>query len=210
MVRSYWGLWWSGLLAFLILSVVVGRFIFDLRDTPRLVLLLCGLAVWLGLIVVGARTARERVSRVGFTWSLAAFMVWALLLIGALLPNAAPNWVQIALSILFFAVWIVGGSVVLVFWLLQRSKGERASASRGGFRQCPHCHSTRRYVKDMRSVTGELDQTPKEAWACANCDALFPEEPHDLVTAQFKHCPFCAEEIRVEAIKCRHCGSMLD
>lgn len=33
--------------------------------------------------------------------------------------------------------------------------------------------------------------------------------PAAAASAAMKRCPFCAEEIRVEAVKCKHCGSML-
>ena len=36
-----------------------------------------------------------------------------------------------------------------------------------------------------------------------------PEE-EGTVTIGMKACPFCAEEIHVEAVKCKHCGEFLD
>jgi phage shock protein PspC (stress-responsive transcriptional regulator) len=36
------------------------------------------------------------------------------------------------------------------------------------------------------------------------------DEPHVTPkTGETKRCPFCAEEIRAEATKCKHCGSFL-
>lgn len=40
--------------------------------------------------------------------------------------------------------------------------------------------------------------------------ASSPSEGQGIESSETKVCPFCAEEIKFKAIKCKHCGSMLD
>ena len=51
------------------------------------------------------------------------------------------------------------------------------------------------------------------AWALGNIEQVAPAESEAVATppqlGMHRPCPFCAEQIRVEAIKCKHCGSKL-
>lgn len=60
---------------------------------------------------------------------------------------------------------------------------------------CPNCNQKLEATEDM---SGSDINCP----ACAT-SILIP-------VGESKKCPFCAEQIKVDAIKCKHCGEMLD
>lgn len=60
--------------------------------------------------------------------------------------------------------------------------------------ECPKCHESMHDYDD-------------NCWSCGSKNPSLSEKSD--AAARMKKCPYCAEEIRYEALKCRFCGSLM-
>ena len=70
--------------------------------------------------------------------------------------------------------------------------------------RCDHCGQS---IEIDEAGVGAVVECPK----CSE-SVLVPEQkrPNQVAATNLRRCPYCAEEIRTDAIKCRHCGEFLD
>jgi hypothetical protein len=67
--------------------------------------------------------------------------------------------------------------------------------------KCPKCQAT---------IHVPAESAVKQSPGGDSREALAPVSAHDSAVAEQKPCPFCAEPVRAEAKKCKHCGETLD
>jgi len=96
---------------------------------------------------------------------------------------------------------------------------------RSGGKVCSACGSShvKLYIPVQRVVQQPINHTPQaEPTRIHNKTKLVAEDAYSYnagvrlnqedqsKNSEFKECPFCAEQIKLAAIKCKHCGSMVE
>lgn len=203
MSRTYWLVWWAFFIGVFLLSATIGPLIGRVSVWAILLLVVIFFAMWITLTVrLGLRTPNAS-QHFAFVWGTAVPIVWGV----PLLVLSGLEGLGVRIGGIFTTLWnlavlallLGGGIAVIVLWAVRKFGNKTAIP-----------------VEPAVGDGTEDDSTPQvgadEFQALVRDTSDAPAQQSGLDTpknGQFRMCPFCAERIRVEAIKCKHCQSML-
>lgn len=214
MYRQFWTRWWIGFGVLAVTVFVVNRII-EAVDDPSAwlqvlgsVLFFAAAALWLALSEVSFRADRAFLSgRYSTLWGRtlppSLFVILLLSLIASLLgrilgPSGALSQVALTIVGILFLIWLawfaLGGLVVIAFWIARTARDKGRSYVAWFWLGLFFPLIAWIIVASMSPVPG----------------ARSTDDSSDMeATSELRTCPYCAEAIRVQAIKCKHCGEFI-
>jgi hypothetical protein len=221
LVRNYWYCWWGGASLAVAATAVIPRVGMGLAAAS--IIMVASVVLWLVLLALGIYLARPMIlKRFSFYWSLAVLVAsvlvlyWTLALAATgaagkldLTPNPAQPTVDVTdLAVDAFvghvvwlatllAVFVLGGWVVTSLWV------GRVAADRGRNKVAWFWIAM---ILPLISWVIVASMTPVRPLVAA-----WDQDtgPIPTLRGRTRKCPMCAEDILVEAKKCKHCGEYL-
>lgn len=139
MPRDYWKWWWGGF-ALILVASAVAKLGLGLKDTPANIVDLVAMLIWSGLVFVGWRRNQSAPKTFSFWWSVVALVSYVLFSAFLVFQQRGSESVLLVMAIVWSVIWIIGGIVVIILWLVAKSKPQTTQAA--AIKVCPYCAET--------------------------------------------------------------------
>lgn len=216
MITRYWTTWWISLggytLAFVAISTLSSAFTGSWAVVLFSALVFAVTLVWVAVNERAYRAARDQLAGrfSGFWGRFTPVVVLVVLAISALTitvqrtlasqSSATVTNVVNGFAYLAGFVWfILGGLLVIAFWIARTAQAKGRS------------HTAWFWLGFFFPLIAWIivaTMSPTSTVALTPVTVL--NDPSEPVEEDTRVCPYCAETIRVQAIKCKHCGEFLN